>query len=98
MYVEGNIQIGMTSDRKFVISLQVVRNRKDKKTSSGAIPEYEGTVEKTLVANNTNDLFSKLKVIMKYMKPSKRSLDLNETEFEKVFNQITTDGGDNGNT
>jgi len=85
MYVDGNFNVAMTSDKKFLISINVVKN--NSKNNNDEL--YPASVEKVIVAKDTNDLINKIKIILKYIKPNKKAMDITETEFEKIFNQIT---------
>lgn len=91
MYIDGGINIGMTNDKHFVISIRVVSNTKKSKNEDTI--EYPiSTEEKVIIAKDTNDLMKKLKIILKHLQPNKGSLDMTEAEFEKTFNQITQEG------
>lgn len=88
MYIDGNFDVGLTSDGHYVISMRVIQDKKKAANKAAPMDDYERTTEKTLVANDTNDLLDKIKVIVKAMRPDKRNLALTETEFEKTFNTI----------
>ena len=83
MYIDGNFDVGLTSDGHYIISMRVIQDKK-----KDPMDNYESTIEKTLVAKDVNDLIDKIKIIVKAMKPDKRNLALTETEFEKTFNTI----------
>ena len=87
MYIDGNFDVGLTSDGHYIISMRVSKDKKDLKKIKYP-DEYDRTVEKTLVATDIKDLLDKIKIIVKAMKPNKRNLDITETEFEKTFNTI----------
>lgn len=88
MYIDGGINIGLTSDKHFVISIRVIKTKNQAKNKE-VIGEYPLSEEKIIIATDINDLMKKLKIIIKHLQPNKGSLDMTDTEFEKTFNQIT---------
>lgn len=91
MYIDGNFDVGLTSDGHYVVSMRVIQDKKKATNRAEPIDDYDRTVEKTLVANDVNDLLDKIKILVKAMRPDKRNLALTETEFEKTFNTIAVD-------